>query len=84
LRVRPAPRGRDPPRPRRSSAQPRNSSHDDDITTTIAVCDRKLAQYRATLDAGANSDKVAAWIAETEAEKASYALAASKPNHAVA
>ena len=61
---------------------PAIAATNDDITTTtttIAECDRKLAQYRATLDAGANSDTVAAWIAETEAEKASYALAASKP-----
>jgi hypothetical protein len=40
----------------------------------IAECDRKLAQYRAALDAGANPATVAGWIAETEAEKASYAL----------
>jgi site-specific DNA recombinase len=63
---------------------PAIAATDDDITSTIAECDRKLAQYRAPLDAGANSDTVAAWIAETEAEKASYALAAFKPNHAVA
>ena len=35
---------------------------------------RKLAQYRAALDAGANPVTVAAWIAETEAEKASFQL----------
>jgi site-specific DNA recombinase len=40
----------------------------------IAECDRKLSQYRAALDAGANPATVAAWIAETEAEKATYAL----------
>jgi hypothetical protein len=40
----------------------------------IAECDRKLAQYRAALDAGANPITVAAWIAETEAEKASCQL----------
>jgi hypothetical protein len=40
----------------------------------IAECDRKLAQYRATLDAGANPATVAGRIAEAEAEKASYAL----------
>jgi site-specific DNA recombinase len=38
----------------------------------IAECDRKLAQYRAALDAGANPATVAGWIADTEAEKAGY------------
>jgi len=41
----------------------------------IAECDRKLAQYRAALNAGASPATVAAWIAETEAEKACYVLA---------
>ena len=47
-----------------------NAATGDDITSKVAECDRKLAQYRAILDAGANSGTVAAWIAETEAEKA--------------
>jgi site-specific DNA recombinase len=38
----------------------------------IAECDRKLAQYRAALDAGASPATVAGWISETEAERASY------------
>jgi len=38
----------------------------------IAECDRKLAQYRAALDAGASPATVATWIAETEAERARY------------
>ena len=38
----------------------------------IAECDRKLAQYRAALDAGASPATVGGWIAETEAEKARY------------
>jgi site-specific DNA recombinase len=38
----------------------------------IAECDAKLAQYRAALDAGASPVTVAGWIAETEAERASY------------
>ena len=38
----------------------------------IAECDRKLAQYRAALDAGASPATVVGWIAETEAEKARY------------
>ncbi len=42
----------------------------------IAECDRKLAQYRAALDAGGNSVTVAAWIAEIEAEKGRYQIAA--------
>lgn len=33
-------------------------------------CDRKLAQYRAALDSRASPATVAAWIAETEAERA--------------
>ena len=44
----------------------------------IAECDAKLTQYRAALDAGASPATVAAWISETEAEKATYALAARK------
>jgi hypothetical protein len=49
----------------------------------IAECDRKLTQYRAALDAGASPATVAAWIAETEAEKASYELGVRKaaPRH---
>ena len=41
-------------------------------TSKIAECDRKLAQYHAALDAGASPATVAAWIAETEAERARY------------
>jgi site-specific DNA recombinase len=58
---------------------PADVATDDDTSSKIAECDRKLAQYRAILDAGANSGTVAAWIAETEAEKASYALSARRP-----
>jgi hypothetical protein len=36
----------------------------------IAECDRLLAQYREALDSGASPATVAAWIAETEVEKA--------------
>ena len=35
----------------------------------VAECDGKLVQYRAALDAGASPVTVAAWIAETEAER---------------
>ena len=43
-----------------------------EIDAQIAGCDRKLAQYRATLDAGAEPATVARWITETEAERARY------------
>jgi hypothetical protein len=45
----------------------------DDHTAKIAECDRKLASYRAALDAGAEPAVVARWITDTEAEKARYA-----------
>jgi site-specific DNA recombinase len=45
-----------------------------EAASKITECDRKLAQYRAALDAGASPAIVAAWIAETEAEKARYQL----------
>ena len=53
-----------------AEAQPSGSpaSTEDNTAGKIAECDRKLAQYRAALDAGGNSATVAAWIAETEAE----------------
>jgi site-specific DNA recombinase len=44
-------------------------------------CNRKLIVYRAALDTGASPTTVAAWIAETEAEKARY-LAARYPSGA--
>jgi hypothetical protein len=47
---------------------PSSASADDGTAGKIAECDRKLAQYRAALDAGANPATVAGWIAETEAE----------------
>jgi site-specific DNA recombinase len=51
----------------------------EEVRLKIAECDRKLAQYRAALDAGASPATVAAWIAETEAQKAGY-LAAKRSN----
>ena len=36
---------------------------------TVAECDAKLARYRAVLDAGGDPAVVAAWIAETQAER---------------
>jgi site-specific DNA recombinase len=37
---------------------------------TIRDCDQRLTRYRAALDAGADPTLVAAWIAETQAERA--------------
>ena len=51
-----------------------HKNDDNGAAGKIAECDRKLAQYRAALGAGANPATVAGWIAETEAEKAAYAL----------
>ena len=47
---------------------PRPDDHDE-TALKIAECDRKLAGYRAALDAGASPATVAAWIADIEAEK---------------
>jgi site-specific DNA recombinase len=58
-------------------AEPTGRSDEHEETARkIAECDRKLAQYRAALDAGANPATVAGWIAETEAEKAGYHIPA--------
>ena len=56
-----------------AEAPQRDTTPADDGNTArkIADCDRRLVQYRAALDAGASPATVAAWIAETEAEKAS-------------
>jgi site-specific DNA recombinase len=45
---------------------------EDEISAKITECDRKLHQYRATLDAGADPATVACWITETEAERTRY------------
>jgi hypothetical protein len=45
-----------------------------EAASKVAECDRKLAHYRAALDAGASPATVVGWIAETEAEKARYAV----------
>ncbi len=47
----------------------------DDISGKIADCDRRMAQYRAALHAGADPVSVAGWITETEAERARYKAA---------
>jgi site-specific DNA recombinase len=51
---------------------PEPPADENDIRTKIAECDRKLAQYRATLDAGADPATVARWITETETERARH------------
>ncbi|HET9898936.1 MAG TPA: recombinase family protein [Streptosporangiaceae bacterium] len=45
---------------------------DREIAGKIAECDRKLAQYRAALDAGAEPASLVRWITETEADRARY------------
>jgi site-specific DNA recombinase len=47
-----------------------------DFESQLADCDRKLAQYRAALDAGADPASLARWITETEAERARLRLQA--------
>jgi hypothetical protein len=51
-------------------ADSRRRTGDDEVMSKIAECDRLLARYREALDSGASPATVAAWIAETEAEKA--------------
>ncbi|HEX3955625.1 MAG TPA: recombinase family protein [Trebonia sp.] len=58
---------------------PRPDDDHEETALKIAECDRKLASYRAALDAGASPATVAAWIADTEAEKAGY-LATRRPS----
>jgi hypothetical protein len=61
---------------------PQPVSDGEDRETKIAECDRKLAGHRAALDAGASPATVAAWIAETEAEKATCSLVMPKSKRA--
>ena len=51
---------------------------------TIADCDRRLAQYRSALDAGADAATVAGWMTEVTAERnrADRALRAASPDEA--
>jgi site-specific DNA recombinase len=61
-------------------SKPEPHAEHDDIAGSISECDRKLSQYRATLDAGEDPATVARWITETEAERARYqALERAKP-----
>ena len=73
-RVRPAPPAKTivptwqpPSSPSRRRRRPRAKT-----ALKIAECDRKLSRVPRRLDAGASPATVAAWIAETEAEKAGY------------
>jgi hypothetical protein len=45
-------------------SQTRRTLHQTRSDTKIAECDRKLTQYRAALDAGADSATVAHWITD--------------------
>jgi site-specific DNA recombinase len=66
-------------------SQPGPHPEEDETDAQIADCDRKLGQYRATLDAGAEPVTVARWITETEAERARYqAFKRSAPAQAAA
>jgi hypothetical protein len=47
-------------------------AEEDEIDIKIAECGRKITQYRAALDAGADPAMVAGWITETEAERVRY------------
>ena len=60
----------------------RHDTHaeEDAIDIKIAECDRKITQYRAALDAGADPATVAGWLTETEAERVRYkAVQRAKP-----
>jgi site-specific DNA recombinase len=46
---------------------------DGEIEARIAACDRKLAGYRAALDAGGDPATISRWITETTAERTRYA-----------
>jgi hypothetical protein len=50
----------------------------DELKSKIVACDRKLAQHRAALDAGADPATVAGWITETEAARATF-IALQRP-----
>ncbi len=45
------------------------------IKAKLDGCDRKLTQYRAAVDVGADPATVAQWITQTEAERAHYKAA---------
>jgi hypothetical protein len=51
------------------NAQPDTDAETSTDNRIIAECDRKLSNYRATLDAGGDPEVVSEWIAQTQAEK---------------
>lgn len=44
-----------------------------------AECDRKLSQYRAALDAGADPAVIAGWITRTQAERSATSRPGGTP-----
>jgi site-specific DNA recombinase len=63
-----------------TAGQPGPSCAEDDLKAKITECDRKLAQYRATLDAGADPASVARWITEPKRSEQST-RPPSMPSH---
>ncbi len=58
-----------------AAASARPAAHDDDrddAAARVADCDRKLAGYRAALDAGGDPATISRWITETTAERSRY------------
>ncbi|MFI5845848.1 recombinase family protein [Catenuloplanes sp. NPDC051500] len=52
-----------------ADAQPENHTESTAELRAIADCDRKIASYRATLDAGGDPTIISEWIAQTQTEK---------------
>lgn len=48
---------------------PTPTSHDEQLARELAACDRKMAQHRAALEAGADPATVTTWINQTRAER---------------
>jgi site-specific DNA recombinase len=65
------------------AAQPKQRTYvrpaDDGVQALIDACDEKLARYRAIADAGGDPATVAAWIAETTAQRAAALARKPKP-----
>jgi site-specific DNA recombinase len=60
------------PTPTSTPAEP-----DDDTTALLAVCDEKLATYRAALEAGVDAETVGEWIRAVKVERAALTARAS-------
>lgn len=65
-----------------ATGPPEAPAEENDIKAKIADCPRKLAQYRVTLDAGADPATVACWITETERANYQAAKHATPPHTA--